>query len=78
MDPFLLLMFHPCLYYTVLSVPCSLVVTCSERADLLALFCVMFPCACVNLLYVVSCKVWYLIVLIPDLHLLLCFHSLYI
>ena len=32
------------LYYTVLSVPCSLVVTCWERADLLAPLCVVFPC----------------------------------
>ena len=36
-------MFHVCLYYTVLSVPCSLVITYWERADLLALLCVMFP-----------------------------------
>ena len=37
-------MFHVCLYYTVLSVPSSLVITCGERSDLLALLCVMFPC----------------------------------
>ena len=35
----LLVMSHVCLYHAVLSVPCSLVVTCWERADLLALFC---------------------------------------
>ena len=31
-------------YHTVLSVPYSLVVTCWERADLLALLYVMFSC----------------------------------
>ena len=36
-------MFHSCLYYTIVSVPCSLVITCWERADLLALLCMMFP-----------------------------------
>ena len=36
-------MLHVCLYYTVLSVPCILVITCWKRADLLALLCVMFP-----------------------------------
>ena len=41
---FLLFMFHDCLYYTVLSVPCSLVITCWERAGLLALLCVVFSC----------------------------------
>ena len=41
MDPkFLLFVFHVC--HAVLSVPCSLVITCWERADLLALLCVMF------------------------------------
>ena len=38
------IMFHVCLYFTVLSVPCSLVVTFWERAELLALLCVMFLC----------------------------------
>ena len=33
-----------CVYYSVLSVPSSLVVTCWEGADLLALLCVMFSC----------------------------------
>ena len=41
---FLLFMFYVCLYYTILSVPCSLFVTCWERADPLALLCVMFSC----------------------------------
>ena len=32
--------------HTVLSVPCSLVVTCLKRADLMALLYVMFSCFC--------------------------------
>ena len=39
---FLLFLFHIRLHYTVLSIHCSLVVTCWERADVLALLCVMF------------------------------------
>ena len=39
MDPFLLFVFR-----TVLSVPCSLVVTRWERTDLLVLLYVMFSC----------------------------------
>ena len=47
------------------SVHCCLVVTCWERADLLALLCdvncvVTFPCGIMG-------QVWYLIVSIPDL-----------
>ena len=41
MDPFLLFVF---VCYTMLSVPCSLVVTCCERADLLALVYMIFSC----------------------------------
>ena len=37
-------MFRVCLCCAVLSVPCSLVVTCWERADLLALLCVVLYC----------------------------------
>ena len=55
---------------SVMSVYCSLVVTCSERADLLALLYVMFSCAFVTFPYGVLCQVWYLIVSIPDLCLL--------
>ena len=36
---FLLINFPVHLYHTVLSVPCSLMITCWERADLLALMC---------------------------------------
>ena len=38
------LIFALCLCYIVLSAPCSLVVTCWERADLLTLLCVVFSC----------------------------------
>ena len=37
-------MSHVCLSCTVLSVSCSLVVICMERADLLALLRVVFSC----------------------------------
>ena len=37
-----LLLIVVCVCHTVLSVPCSLVVSCSERAGLLALVCVMY------------------------------------
>ena len=51
MDYFLLFMFHVikiCLCYTVLSVPCNLVITCGERANLLALLYVVFSCVFVT------------------------------
>ena len=57
-------MFHVC--YAVLSVPCRLVVTCWERAGLLALLCVMFSCVFVTFPYGVQGQVWYLVVKIPD------------
>ena len=41
---FLLFMFHVCLCYAVLSVPCSLVINYWESAGLLALLCVMVSC----------------------------------
>ena len=65
------LMFHVCLYYTVLSFPCSLVNTCLEITDLLALVCVMFPSVYVTFLQVVLGQVWYLTVSIADLCLLI-------
>ena len=46
---------------------CSLVVTCWERANLLALLYVMFSCVFVTFPSGVLGQVWYLIVLIPDL-----------
>ena len=48
---FLLCVFHVCRIF--LSVHCSLVVTCWERADLLDLLCVMFYCV-LSLSHVVS------------------------
>ena len=45
-----------------LSVHCSLVVTCWERANLLALMCVMFSCVFVPLECCVLGQVWYFIV----------------
>ena len=56
--------------HTVLYVPCSHMVTCWERADLLAFLYVMFLCF-VTFPYGVLRKVWYLILSIPDLCLLL-------
>ena len=42
MDRFLLLMLFVDVCCAVASIPCSLVVTCWERADLLAVVCVVF------------------------------------
>ena len=56
---FLLFMVYVCLYFTGLSVLCSLVVTCLERDDLLALLCVLLSCVFVTLLYDVSGWVLY-------------------
>ena len=69
-------MFHVYLCYAVLSVPCSLVVTNWERADLLALLCVMFSCVFVTLPIRVPCQVSYLIIPISDLCLPVYFHKL--
>ena len=55
-----------CVFHAFASVHCCLVVTCLERADLLALvgavYCsfVTFPCSILG-------QVWYLIVSFPDL-----------
>ena len=66
-DPLCFFMFHVCLKNAVLAVPCSFVVTYWERADLLALLCVMFTCVFVTFPYGVLGQVWYLIVSSPDL-----------
>ena len=58
------------IYCTVWSVAYSLVTTCWERAVLLFLLCVMFPCVFVTFPYGVSGQMRYLIVWIPDLCLL--------
>ena len=60
---------------SVMSNVCRLVVTCWERADLLALLCVTFSCAFVTFPYGVLGQVWNLIVSIPDLCLLSFFLS---
>ena len=44
MDRFLLFMLHVGLFCAVVSVPCSLVVMCWEKADHLAVKCVVFSC----------------------------------
>ena len=71
MDPFLF-MFRVC--HAFLSVHCSLVVTCSEKAGLLALLCVMFFGGFVTFPDGVLGQVWYLLVSIPDLCLLTYFY----
>ena len=53
--------------HTVLSVPCSLFVTCWERDERIALLFVMFSCVFVNFPYGFLGQVWYLIVSFPDL-----------
>ena len=67
-------MFRVC--HALLSVHCSLVphvVTCLERANLMALLYVMFSCIFVTFSCGVLGQVWYLIVSIPDLCLLIYF-----
>ena len=56
--------------HAFLSVHCSLVVTCWERANFLALLYVKFACVFVTFPFGVLGLVWYLIVSIPDLCLL--------
>ena len=56
------------LCYAALSVSYQPVVTCCERADLLALLCVLFSCVFFfTFIYVVSGQVWYLSISVPDL-----------
>ena len=57
-------------YHTVVSIPCNLVVTYWERADLLAIVYLVFLLCCVTFLHSVLNQAWYLIVSIPDLCLL--------
>ena len=64
----MLFMFH--VYHAVLSVHCSLVVTCWERAGLMAVLCVKILCVFVTFPFDVLEQVWYLIVSISDLCLL--------
>ena len=60
--------------HTVLSVLCSLVVTCWLRVGPLAVLYVMFSCIFFTFQYGVLGQVWYLFVLIPDICLLPYFH----
>ena len=53
--------------YLCLSISCSLLVICWERADLLARLYVMFSCAFVTFPYGILGQVWYLIVSVHDL-----------
>ena len=55
-DPVLLVRFHVCLCYAVLSVSCNLVITCWEKADLLAILCVMFLLLSHMCLYLIRIK----------------------
>ena len=64
----MLFAFNVC--HAALSVPCRLVVTCWERADLLALLYVIFSCVFITFPCDVLVQVWYLIVSIPGLCLL--------
>ena len=64
---FLLFMFRVYLCYDAMSVPCNLVITFLEKADHLALSCVVFSCIFVTYPYGVLGQVWYLIVSNPDL-----------
>ena len=69
----MLFLFRVC--HVVLSVHCCLVVTCWERATLLALLYVMFSYVFVTFLCSVLGQVGHLIVSIPDLCLLAYFES---
>ena len=60
----MLFVFRVC--HAFVSVPCDLVVTCWERANLLAILCIMFYCVFVTLQYGVLGRVCYLIESIPD------------
>ena len=66
------MLFMSCVFHAFMSVHCYLLVTCWERADLLALV-VMFNCVFVTLACGILGQVWYLIVSIPDLCHLFCF-----
>ena len=66
-------MFRVC--HVFLSVHCSLVVTCWERADLGAVLYVMFYCVIVTFPCGVLGQVWCLIVSISDLYLLFYFYK---
>ena len=62
-----------CFMFAIVVVLTCLFLTCWERADLLALLCVMFYCVFVTFTNVVQGQVWYFIVSTLDLCLLLYF-----
>ena len=66
------MLFLSCFCRAFASVHCCLVVTCRERADLLALVCDVY-CDFVTFPFGILGQVWYLIVSIPDPCCLSCF-----
>ena len=60
------MLFLYCVCHAFASAHCCLVVTCWERADLLALV-LMLNCVIVTFTFGILGQVWYLIVSIPDL-----------
>ena len=60
------MLFLYCVCHAFASAHCCLVVTCWERADLLALV-LMLNCVIVTFRFGILGQVWYLIVSIPDL-----------
>ena len=70
MDPFLSFVFRVCLCHTTLSVPCSLVTTCWERADFLApLYVMVFLWFCTLIIWCPESGV-ILDLSIPDIYIL--------
>ena len=59
-----------CLCYDVSFVSCSFMITCLERAELLALLCDVSSCFLLTIPYGVPRQVWYLILSIPVMWLL--------
>ena len=55
-----------CVCHTVLSVPCSILFTCWERADLLVLLFVMFSFFCLFPILCSGSGLQYVIVVFPD------------
>ena len=66
-----------CYIVFAMSVSCSLIVTCWEIADLLALLYVMFSCVFGTFVYDVLGQMWYLIIVISNLSLLLSYFALH-
>ena len=60
-----LVVFRDCLCYTVLSVPCSLEVSCCQKPNLLALLCVTFSSFFSTFQYGVPGQVQYICIVRP-------------